>query len=135
MPDEQSSERPLSASIGEQLEGKRVLDEEISAEREAALAEAARTERHEADERAQVAKHLGPEGASPRGWRARRQAARERGRTLAWLREQAPLLALPVAVAGGLVLGLLAGPRKRGLPIAGLLVAGWLLWRRRAAAA
>ncbi len=135
MPNETTGDAPLSASIGAQLEEKRVEDQQASAAKEAAATDEGRIERRKAEERAEVAKHLGEGGATPEGWRARREAARARGRTLAWLRDNATVLALPVAAAGGLVLGLLAGPRKKGFPIAGALVAGTLWWRRQRLAA
>ncbi len=47
-----------------------------------------------------------------------------------WLREWGRVLVLPAAAAAGLVLGLLAGPRKKGMPVMVPLLAGWLVWRR-----
>lgn len=130
MPNETTGDAPLSAPIGEQLEEKRVLDEELSAEREAVEDEAEKMERHKAAERAEVARHMGQE-AAPGRWRSLREALRARGRRTAWLRDNATLLALPLAAAGGLVLGLLAGPKKKGFPFAGAAFAAWLLLRRR----
>jgi hypothetical protein len=129
MANERIADEPLSASIGEQLQEKSTLDQQLEAERQTAVREEERTERHKAKEREEVAKHLG-EAATPEGWRGARTEARERGRKAAWLRDWGRVLLLPVAGAGGLVLGLLAGPRKKGMPVVIPVLMGVLVWRR-----
>lgn len=129
MTNERIADEPLSASIGEQLEEKQTLDEQADAERQAAAREEERAERYKAREREEVAKHLG-DAASPEGWREARTEARARGRKAAWLRDWGRVLVLPVAGAGGLVLGLLAGPKKKGIPVVVPLLMGALVWRR-----
>lgn len=130
MTNERITDEPLAASIGEQLHEKQALDQQAEAERQAAAQEEERAERYKAKEREEVAKHLGAEAATPEGWREARTQARERGRKAAWLREWGRVLLLPVAGAGGLVLGLLAGPRKKGMPVVVPLLMGTLVWRR-----
>lgn len=133
MANERTADEPLSASIGQQLREKQALEEESEAERQAVAREEERAERHKAKEHDEVAKHLGDAG-TPEGWRETRTQARERGRRAAWLRDRGRVLALPVAAAGGLVLGLLAGPRKKGFPVLVPLIMGALAWRRVAGA-
>jgi len=129
MSNERIADEPLSASIGEQLQEKQTLDQQAEAERQAAARDEERAERYKAKEREEVAKHLG-EAATPEGWREARTEARETGRRAAWLREWGRVLVLPVAGAGGLVLGLLAGPKKKGIPVVVPLLMGALVWRR-----
>src|SRR5512141_1112691 len=94
MANEQGGGEPLAASVGEQVERKQALDERAEAERQEAKREAQRVERRKADEREEVEKHLGPEAATPEGWRAARDEARARGRRSAWLRDWGRVLAL-----------------------------------------
>jgi hypothetical protein len=129
MANERIADEPLSASIGEQLQEKQEHEQQSEAQRQAAAREEERAERHRAKERDEVAKHLG-EAATPEGWREARTEARERGRKAAWLRDWGRVLALPLAGAGGLVLGLLAGPKKKGVPVVIPVLMGALVWRR-----
>lgn len=129
MANERIADEPLSASIGAQLREKQALDQRSEAEREAAAQQEERTERHKEEERAEVARHLGA-AATPEGWRETRAQVRAQGRRAAWLRDWWRVLLLPVAGAAGLVLGLVAGPRKRGVPVVIPLAMGALVWRR-----
>lgn len=139
MAEEPSTHPTLSASIGEQLEEKRVLGERAAAERETSARQEDRIERHKAEERAEVARHLGGPAAATEGWRRARALARAGERMAAQLRDWGAVLALPVAAAGGFAVARWLGPRRRrsGPPVALLaaLAGGVALSRRHAPAA